>query len=195
MPLHDRARLTILFDCCHSGSACELPFVYRPDAEGNIVSIATLAKNALLEGTRLMDSTKDFFDGEDGRGFSLSRDTLQEAGTLFSGFSGLAKDIGDVAQAAWNGGEGEENEPNEDGLVKADHEWIDEHSAVVKDVWMFSGCADNQTSTDTKIGGMATGAMSWAFITTMQQLGEPSYIDVSETAVTRLSSLELELKN
>jgi hypothetical protein len=30
------ARLTILFDCCHSGSAVELPYVYRPNSRGEV---------------------------------------------------------------------------------------------------------------------------------------------------------------
>lgn len=29
-------QLHILFDCCHSGSAVELPFVYRSDGDGRI---------------------------------------------------------------------------------------------------------------------------------------------------------------
>lgn len=28
--------LFIIFDCCHSGSAVELPFVYKSDADGNV---------------------------------------------------------------------------------------------------------------------------------------------------------------
>ena len=28
--------LFVIFDCCHSGSAIELPFVYRSDADGNV---------------------------------------------------------------------------------------------------------------------------------------------------------------
>ncbi len=48
-----------------------------------------------------------------------------------------------------------------------------------KDVWMFSGCADDQTSADTSIAGSATGAMSWAFIGTMRQNPNQSYVNVS----------------
>ena len=29
-------QLQVIFDCCHSGSAIELPFVYRTDADGNV---------------------------------------------------------------------------------------------------------------------------------------------------------------
>lgn len=34
-PLAPGVRLTIIFDCCHSGTAVELPYVYRSDANGN----------------------------------------------------------------------------------------------------------------------------------------------------------------
>jgi hypothetical protein len=36
-------------------------------------------------------------------------------------------------------------------------------------VVQFSGCMDNQTSADAVIGGQATGAMSWALITALNQ--------------------------
>jgi hypothetical protein len=36
-------------------------------------------------------------------------------------------------------------------------------------VVQFSGCKDNQTSADAVIGGEATGAMSWALITALNQ--------------------------
>lgn len=34
--LAPRCQLHILFDCCHSGSAVELPFVYRSDGDGRV---------------------------------------------------------------------------------------------------------------------------------------------------------------
>lgn len=36
-------------------------------------------------------------------------------------------------------------------------------------VVQFSGCKDNQTSADAMIGGQATGAMSWALITSLNR--------------------------
>ncbi|KIV95159.1 hypothetical protein, variant [Exophiala mesophila] len=40
--------LVILFDCCHSGSAVELPFVYRTDEEGNLNLLDNLRMGANL---------------------------------------------------------------------------------------------------------------------------------------------------
>ena len=48
-----------------------------------------------------------------------------------------------------------------------------------KNVVMFSGCQDDQTSADASIGGSAVGAMSWAFLKTMGEGGvNQSYIEV-----------------
>jgi len=75
--------------------------------------------------------------------------------------------------------DGGEADVDEDGLAKENfaEDWHNEG----KDVWMFSGCADDQTSADTRIAGKATGAMSWAFIGAMKENPEYSYIEVSLT--------------
>jgi len=43
---------------------------------------------------------------------------------------------------------------------------------------MFSGCADDQTSADANISGLATGAMSHAFLNTMRANNQQSYVNV-----------------
>ena len=37
-------------------------------------------------------------------------------------------------------------------------------------VVLFSGCKDNQTSADAHLGGQATGAMTYAFTTTLKKV-------------------------
>ncbi|ODV97834.1 hypothetical protein PACTADRAFT_185870 [Pachysolen tannophilus NRRL Y-2460] len=44
------------------------------------------------------------------------------------------------------------------------------------DVISISGCKDSQTSADSAVNGMATGAMSWSFITTLSQQPQQSYL-------------------
>lgn len=152
-----RVRLTILFDCCHSGSAVELPYVYRPDSRGNINLVDSLA-----EGISLATAASHLLQG----GFSTAK--LRDAQVLLGGaktfFHGLAHRNDPPA------------ETNEDGLAE-DH-FVEDWKSEGKDVWMFSGCADDQTSADTSVAGQATGAMSWAFIRTMRENPGQSYINV-----------------
>eukprot|EP01094_Clydonella_sp_ATCC50884_P003533 TRINITY_DN1270_c0_g1_i1.p1 TRINITY_DN1270_c0_g1~~TRINITY_DN1270_c0_g1_i1.p1 ORF type:complete len:614 (+),score=160.02 TRINITY_DN1270_c0_g1_i1:169-1842(+) len=49
------------------------------------------------------------------------------------------------------------------------------------DVIQFSGCRDEQTSADTKVGGEATGAMSYAFIATMKRNPNVTYDQLLQT--------------
>ena len=65
---------------------------------------------------------------------------------------------------------------NEHGL--GEENFIEPWKHEGKDVWMFSGCADNQTSADTSIAGAATGAMSYGFIRTMRENPNQSYVQV-----------------
>ncbi|KAH1937068.1 hypothetical protein KXV31_003587 [Aspergillus fumigatus] len=46
------------------------------------------------------------------------------------------------------------------------------------DVIMWSGSKDSQTSQDAQIGGQATGAMSWAFITALRKNPQQSYVQL-----------------
>ncbi|KAL1303287.1 hypothetical protein AAFC00_006693 [Neodothiora populina] len=46
------------------------------------------------------------------------------------------------------------------------------------DVIMWSGSKDDQTSADAQIGGGATGAMSWAFITALKKNPQQSYVQL-----------------
>jgi metacaspase-1 len=159
--MNPEARLTILFDCCHSGSACELPFVYRPDANGNVNLIDTVKKGiALVKGADALL-----------RGGLTSPRAMDDAKMLLGGATDFFNSLAHRGEGGEGGGD-----VDEDGLAKEQfaEDWHDEG----KDVWMFSGCADDQTSADTAIAGLATGAMSWAFIGTMKENPNQSYIEV-----------------
>lgn len=155
--MNPQTRLTILFDCCHSGSACELPFVFRPDEYGNVNLLDTFKK-----GAGLVRAAENLLQG----GFSMSK--LNDAKMLLGGatdfFRSLHHARGDAPAA------------DEEGL--AEENFVEDWDKEGKDVWMFSGCADDQTSADTSIAGAATGAMSWAFIGTMRENPEQSYRNV-----------------
>lgn len=155
------ARLTILFDCCHSGSACELPYVFRPNADGNIDLMDQIKK-----GVGLVRAAEHLIQG------GWSREKMADAKMLLGG-----------ATDFFNGLHHARGHDTDDELAAENfHEhWEREN----KDVWMFSGCRDDQTSADATISGAATGAMSWAFIGVMRENPELSYVDVGRTDAVR----------
>lgn len=153
-PLNPQCRLTVLFDCCHSGSAIELPFVYRPDSHGRV----NLVDN-IKEGMTLVNAASDLLRG----GFSMAK--VNDAKTLFAGASNFFHKFQNPGAPS-----------NEQGL--GEEHFVEDWKSEGKDVWMFSGCADDQTSADTSMAGAATGAMSWAFINTMRASPGQSYVNV-----------------
>ena len=46
--LAPNSTLFVIFDCCHSGSALELPFVYRTDEDGNVNLVDNLKEGVAL---------------------------------------------------------------------------------------------------------------------------------------------------
>ncbi|KAK7740463.1 hypothetical protein SLS53_005305 [Cytospora paraplurivora] len=156
-PMNPEVRLTILFDCCHSGSACELPFVFRPDAEGNINLMDQIKK-----GVELVREANHLLKG------GWSRDKVSDAKMLLGGATDFFNGLHHARNAAVDA----------EGLAA---ESFQEHwEKEGKDVWMFSGCRDDQTSADATISGSATGAMSWAFLGTMRQTPDQSYREVPQ---------------
>lgn len=135
--MNPRARLTVLFDCCHSGSAIELPFVYRPNSAGQV----NLVDN-VKQGINLANAAMNLLHG----GFSASK--IQEARALIGGAQTFFASLHHRPDAP----------ANQDGL--GEENFVEDWKHEGKDVWMFSGCADNQTSADTSIAGAATGKLS-----------------------------------
>ncbi|KAF1984030.1 peptidase C14 [Aulographum hederae CBS 113979] len=146
--------LFIVFDCCHSGSAVELPYVYRSDADGNV----GLMDNLKI-GVELIGEAGDLLAG----GFSFNK--LGEARELYGGATDFFRGLKHMGEA---GGD-------EDGL-QAEDEFQSEYGSENKMVTLFSGCRDDQTSADASIAGANVGAMSWAFLETMKRQQYPTYL-------------------
>ena len=146
--------LFVIFDCCHSGSAIELPFVYRSDADGNV----SMMDNVKM-GMGLLSEASSLISG----GFTM--DKLVHAKGLFAGANTFFKQL-------QHSGEEQEEGVGEEQFVE---DWKSEHKFVT----MYSGCRDDQTSADANIGGQGVGAMSWAFLETMKRNPNPTYLSVS----------------
>lgn len=129
-------RLTAIFDCCHSESIMDLPFVYNVNGDLDIIennkneSIATLVS----AGTRYL------LDGNKKKAAKTIKNELTNL------FKGVAIGGGDSAQ------------------TNAARAKMIEQNQTKADIIMFAGCKDDQTSADTQVQGQATGAMSYALI-------------------------------
>lgn len=145
--------LFVIFDCCHSGSAIELPFVYRSDDDGNV----SLVDN-IRQGVHLMSAASHLIKG----GFSIQK--IQDAKQLYAGATSFFRGLEHMG------------EHHEAGL--AEEEFQEDWDREGKMVTMFSGCKDDQTSADAKISGAHVGAMSWAFLECMRNGAEQSYLEV-----------------
>jgi hypothetical protein len=145
--------LFVILDCCHSGSALELPYVYKSDDDGNVNMI-----DNLRQGIHLMGEASDLMMG----GFSFNK--LAEAQDLYAGATNFFRSFKHMGEQQELGlGADEDN-----AMYEQEH----------KRVTMFSGCRDDQTSADANIGGMSEGAMSWAFLETMKRIQNPNYLQV-----------------
>lgn len=154
--LPQNCTLFIIFDCCHSGSAVELPYVYRTDEDGNVSLI-----DNLRQGVYLVGEASHLIQG----GFTY--DKIGEARHLLAGATDFFRGLK------------HQGEQQEEGLQE--DQFAEDWSREGKSVFMFSGCRDDQTSADAFIGGRHVGAMSWAFLETMKHdyNWDYSYVQVS----------------
>jgi hypothetical protein len=149
-----QSTLFVILDCCHSGSALELPYIYKSDDDGNVSMF-----DNLRQGVHLMTEASDLMMG----GFSFNK--LAEAQDLYAGATSFFRSFKHMGEQQAPGlGADEDN-----AMYEQEH----------KMVTMFSGCRDDQTSADANEGGMSQGAMSWAFLETMKRIQNPTYLQAS----------------
>jgi len=144
--LASNCTLFILLDCCHSGSAVELPYVYRSNAFGEISLLDNLRKGAELVG-----EAQHLISG------GLRFDKAGEARELLAGATSFFKGLKHVADG------------EEEGLQEGEFE--DQYGHEKRMVTMFSGCRDDQTSADARIEGESTGAMVSFFLSLSLRCG------------------------
>ncbi|KAF1350161.1 putative metacaspase [Delphinella strobiligena] len=163
--LAPNSTLFVILDCCHSGSALELPYVYRSDDDGNVSLI-----DNVRQGMHLMAEASDLVSG----GFSFNK--LAEAKDLYAGATNFFRSM-------------KHRGHHEEAGLAQDANFGEENGGENKMVTMFSGCRDEQTSADAEINGINEGAMTWAFLETMKRIPNPTYINaLSDTRVCLKSS-------
>lgn len=132
----------------------------------------------LKQASHLVSEANDLFMG----GFSFNK--LAEAEDLYAGATSFFRSFK------------HRGEQQEDALADSDYS---SYSREHKMVTMFSGCRDDQTSADANIGGMAEGAMSWAFLETMKNIENPTLlqalqntrVDLRQSQYTQVPQLSL----
>ncbi|KAK4549396.1 hypothetical protein LTR36_006393 [Oleoguttula mirabilis] len=154
--LPSNSSLFIVFDCCHSGSAVELPYVFRADEDGNVNML-----DNVQAGFRLVGAASHLIQG----GFNVGN--IGEAKSLLAGATSFFKGLTH-----------QQEQTDQYGLGQSDTQ-SEYASEGAKNVWMYSGCRDDQTSADASIAGSHVGAMSWAFLESMKRFGpNQSFIQV-----------------
>ncbi|KAJ3328564.1 hypothetical protein HDU93_001427, partial [Gonapodya sp. JEL0774] len=159
-------KMTIIFDCCHSGTMLELPFTFRPDAQGRV----GLKEFTEYYRQRARQNAKAVFGLK-----STPKQRLGGAKQVI----GDVKDIFQKLEQLDKFGSSAFGKPGNSEL-DVEEEFDDwEHEG--RNVFCFSGCMDHQTSADTEKSGTAVGAMSWALLTSLQQNPRQSYSSLLKT--------------
>ncbi|KAJ3024651.1 UNVERIFIED_CONTAM: hypothetical protein HDU68_007910 [Siphonaria sp. JEL0065] len=134
-------KLTVVFDCCHSGTMLQLPYTYLPTdgEEGGMQQKVLEAKKVFHEVTGLFS-----------KGLCVaSLETVQE---VLADVANLANLFHHRLEVDAEGYKHEHFTPE-----------IDEENETNNLIVVISGCEDDQTSADTQIQGFgSTGALSYA---------------------------------
>lgn len=126
--------LFIVLDCCHSGSAVELPFVYRTDDEGKVSVM-----NNVKAGLNLVMEADGLLTGAYGlNSVAAAQQLLGDANDFFQGFK--------HSHSHHHGPDG----------IEADQSGRD-WSKEGKFVTMYSGCRDEETSAVSSDDGCCEG--------------------------------------
>lgn len=139
--LPEGCSLVVVFDCCHSGTILDLPFVYQPGADGKISLMSYLQK-----ARAIADQSRTLFN----KSASVDR-KLDAAKKIFGEVKGFLNNL-----------KGNDAPRDANGLVA-------ENNKKGGAVFAFAGCKDDQTSADARISGSFTGALSHALIKTMTE--------------------------
>jgi len=138
-PLPAGVKFCVVFDSCHSGTAMDLPWVYKSSGR---YQEPGLSKEAL--GKQVLSAGMGLLQGQS------KGKVLKEIGAaLYGGYKSKIVD--------------EKNMQAKSSLAE---------------IIMISGCRDDQTSADTSFAGKASGAMSFALISMLTKIPEPTLMQL-----------------
>ena len=130
------AHMTVVCDCCHSGTILDLPYVYRTTADGSVKmdymkKAKQIMADATILGTKNVDMTQKVEAGK----------------RMFSNFMSML------------------SAPSEsDGTKDAPTGLVQESNKTGAEVYLITGCKDEQTSADAMINNCASGALTFGLL-------------------------------
>ncbi|KAJ3099051.1 hypothetical protein HK100_004970 [Physocladia obscura] len=140
-------KLTVVFDCCHSGTMLELPYTYRPTDEQPMAP--------KKKPSDLLADVESILH----RGF-----TPIDIHVLLEDVAGLSALFPHRDDVVANGGV--------DSLGYKHEHFAGDIDPTEKSVVVISGCEDDQTSADTVVQGYGnTGALSYAIVSKLKADG------------------------
>ncbi|KAJ4482769.1 peptidase C14, caspase domain-containing protein [Lentinula edodes] len=176
-PLPAGARLTAIFDSCHSGSVLDLPFMYSAASgklkEGEFIAELDAEKAGEMRkgrGVLAVEKTEKWrikekvFEMKDV--LEATKDILHETGEKLFVEKDAKGALMDLERL--NG-------------VKAhvkQVEKLEKRNESLADIVLISGCKDTQTSADASEDGVPTGALSWGLMSTLEENPEPTYLQL-----------------
>lgn len=156
-PLQPGVRLTAIFDSCHSGSALDLPYIYSTQG---VLKEPNLAKEA---GQGLLGIVGSYAKGDIGGMLSTATGLFKKA---TKGDDVYQKNLRTKTSPAdvimWSG-----SKDSQTSYVFLQRQYPDRRA-----------CANKYHRSDASIGGQATGAMSWAFVTALKKNPQQSYVQL-----------------
>lgn len=166
-PLPKGVRLTVITDCCHSGSVFDLPYSYVLDGDHDrpveVDHRKMAMAAAMAAGKALM--AKDY-------GSALKQ--VMEAGKHYMAMQNAAEQGGAPAPAPAAAAEAPAAASGGLGSVTTSQNVSQDYISIktaLADVIQFSGCKDSQTSADAFIQNESCGAMSFALIKAFKDHG------------------------
>jgi len=182
-PLPKGVRLTVITDCCHSGSVLDLPYSYVLDGQHDrpveidhrkIAMAAAMAAGKALMAKDYGGAFKNVIAA--GKSYMAMQKQNEAAPEK--------PPMGEEAPAAAPSADGSLGSVTDSQNVSEDYISI---KTAMADVIQFSGCKDSQTSADAFIEGEHAGAMSYSLIKAFEDFGtDQTYAEVLKNVRTTL---------